>query len=175
MKTYYEKPKRIEKLSQQEKLDLAFDLIQSLRLVRSPFESAIFLQDLLTASEIGNLSVRLRIAKLLLKGNTHREIIADLHCSYGTVAKVSIWLNYAGEGFRRIISKLPERRNFPKPLPRMPVEYHLPQILFAMGEQVLAKNELKMLEKYLGGINTRAVFDKQMREKNKQSYSSRKK
>jgi len=57
-KTFYSKPRRLEKLTKAELVELVFDLINSFRLVSNPKETAHFLQDLLTAKEIKNLSKR---------------------------------------------------------------------------------------------------------------------
>ena len=54
---YYEKLKREERFTKEERLELMFDLINSFRVVRNPIETADFLQDLLTAKEIKNLSL----------------------------------------------------------------------------------------------------------------------
>src|SRR3990172_5004862 len=124
--TYYGKLRREEKFSKEKRLELMFDLINSFRIVKNPIETADFLQDLLTSKEIKNLSIRLRIAKLLLSGNTHEEIVKTLHCSFATVAKVSSWLSQGGKGFKEVISKLPVKYEIPKNLPPIPIEFQLP-------------------------------------------------
>src|SRR3990172_6434224 len=105
--TYYGKLRREEKFSKEKRLELMFDLINSFRIVKSPVETADFLQDLLTAKEIKNLAKRLRIAKLLLNNVTYEEIVRTVHVSYATIAKVSVWLSQGGEGFKKVIARLP--------------------------------------------------------------------
>ena len=68
---------KIDKLSPDKKADLAFDLINSFKYLNNTSDIANFLEDLLTASEVRNLSVRLRIAKLLLNGKSQREIASE--------------------------------------------------------------------------------------------------
>lgn len=121
--TYYPRPKRLEKMSKEDQLDLMFDLINAFRLVKTPLETALLMQDLLTASEIKHLAKRLRIAKLLLDSETHRDIAGQLHCSLATVTKVSIWINQGGEGLKDVIAKLPGRYPTPKNLPKKPIEF----------------------------------------------------
>lgn len=99
--------KRQERLSKTEQEELIMDLINALVQSSTLEEAALFLQDLLTKNEIRILSKRLRIAKLLLSGATYEEINADLYVSYSTTAKISAWLTERGEGFRRLIKKLP--------------------------------------------------------------------
>ncbi|MDP3988094.1 MAG: Trp family transcriptional regulator [Candidatus Levybacteria bacterium] len=108
-KTYFEKPKRFDKLSREEQEDLFFDLLNALVCTESLNDAAIFLQDLLTKKEAQNLSKRLRIAKLLIAGMTYEEIGKTLHVSHGTIAKIAIWLSERGDGFRQIVEKLPKR------------------------------------------------------------------
>lgn len=109
-KLYIEKPRRVEKLSKDKQEDLVFDLFNAIIEAKSLDEAALFLQDLLTKAEIKMLSKRLRIAKLLLDGMTYHDVGKELHVSYGTVAKISVWLSQRGEGFRAIIKKIPSRR-----------------------------------------------------------------
>ena len=140
-RTFYPTARRIDKLSKEEVLDLTFDLINAFRYVQTPLETALLMQDLLTGSEIRQLAKRLRIAKLLLKGETQRDIARQLHCSLATVTKVSIWLSRGGEGLRQIVSKLPKKYKMPEKLPSGPIEYHLPQLMIALAQYSLAKHQ----------------------------------
>lgn len=108
-KAYLEKPRRLDKLTKSEQEDLFVDLVNALVQTQNVSEAALFLQDLLTKKEAQNLSKRLRIAKLLIAGMTYEEIEKDIHVSHGTVAKIAIWLEERGDGFRKIIEKLPKR------------------------------------------------------------------
>ncbi len=102
-------PKRIEKLSKKEQESLVFDLINALVQTNTVTETALFLQDLLTKTEMKTLAKRLRIAKLLLATATYEEIKETLHVSRGTIAKIAAWLSESGDGFRNIIQKLPDQ------------------------------------------------------------------
>ncbi|MBI4057870.1 hypothetical protein HY405_00945 [Candidatus Microgenomates bacterium] len=172
--TFYPPARRIEKLSKKELLDLSFDLISAFRLVNKPYETALFLQDLLTAKEVKNLAKRLRIAKLLLGGKTQRDIAQELHSSLATVTKVSIWLNEGGEGFRKIIARLPKRYEFPDKFPRGPIEYRLPQTLLALTQYTLAKRQENKLEKFMEGVEDKKIIDKTLQESFNQEFSESK-
>lgn len=162
-KVYYQKEKRVEKLSKEEQLDLAFDLINAITLVNNPYETALFLEDIFTASEVKNLGRRLRIGKLLLSGKTQQEIVQNLHCSFATVAKVNLWLNQKGEGFKKIVAKLPKQYKIPK-LPSGPLTYHLPETLIGLAGMALAENQHRNLEKFTDEMANKAVIDKSFQE-----------
>lgn len=108
---YLQKNKRIEKLSKREQEELVFDLVNALVQAQTMNEAALFLQDLLTKSEMKILAKRLRIAKLLLAEMTYQQIETDLHVSHGTVAKIAAWLAERGDGFRKIIEKLSKKQD----------------------------------------------------------------
>ena len=164
MKRQYETPvKRLEKMSKEDQLDLVFDLINAISLVKDPSETAGLLEDLLTSSEVKNLAKRLRIAKLLLSGKTHEEIIDILHCSYATTAKVNLWLNQRGEGFKKIISRLPKQYSMPK-LPNRPLTYHLPETLIGLAGMALAGSQKKRLGRFADAMDDKAIMDRSFSE-----------
>ncbi len=142
------KSKRLEKLTRNEQADLTFDLINAFSLVKNPLSTSLLLQDLLTALEIKNLSKRLRIAKFLLAGKKQDKIIEELHCSFGTIAKVKSWLEEAGEGLKDVVKKLPKRREKFK-LIRDYYGYGLPQILIGTYLNHLEERERKRVEDLL--------------------------
>ncbi len=104
-----EKVRRIEKLSKKDQEELVLDLVNALVQAKNINDVVLFLQDLLTRNEMRVLSRRLRIAKLLIKGMTYEEIEIQLHTSHATVAKIAVWLSERGDGFRKIIEKLPKQ------------------------------------------------------------------
>ena len=165
--SYFLSPKRIEKFSRKEQLDLLFDLVNAFSSAKTPLENALLMQDLLTASEIKHLAKRLRIAKMLISGQTQRDIAINLHCSLATVTKVCLWLSNGGEGLRSAISKLPKRYAFPKKLPPIPIEFHLPQAILALAQYSIAKGQekkIKNLEPFLENIESKKITDKSLQE-----------
>jgi len=160
-------PKRADRLSRNQKLDLLFDLVNAFSSAKTPSENALFIQDLLTAGEIENLSKRLRIAKLILTGESQREIAKTLHCSFATITKVSIWLNEGGEGFKNAISKLPRRYAYPKNLPKGPIEFHLPELIIGLSQYAIAGNQNKKIHKMgklLEKMEDKKIMDKSLQE-----------
>lgn len=107
---YLHKTKRIERLSKEDQESLTFDLIHAFTQTSNVGQAALFLQDLLTKAEMKILGRRLRIAKLLIEGMTYNEIAENLYTSHATVAKIGAWLAERGDGFRKIIEKLPKQR-----------------------------------------------------------------
>lgn len=158
------KEKRLEKFSRDEQEDLVFDLINAFALVNNPLDSALLLQDLLTEDEIKDLAKRLRIAKLIIAGRTHEEIVSSLHCSFATVTKVKIWLSNAGEGLRKTIKRLPERRkvHIPKRMPG--VGYGLPNIIDYYTSVALKNREQKRTDNFLQNIKSKASLDRDFRK-----------
>ncbi|MDP3994301.1 MAG: YerC/YecD family TrpR-related protein [bacterium] len=146
------------------KSDLIFDLINAFKSIRSVNESASFLQDILTAREIRNMAVRLRVAKLILSGEKQRDISFDLKISIATVTKVNAWLNQKGEGFKQIISRLPAKYDIPTKPIRGPLEYHLPEIIVASIQYGIAKTQDKKIERLIKNVKEKKDLDKDLKE-----------
>lgn len=158
------KERRLEKFSKGEQEDLIFDLINAFALANTSLDSALLLQDLLTEAEIKNLAKRLRIAKLLLAGNTHEDIVGELHCSYATITKVRIWLETGGDGFKKVIKKLPKRKNIymPKRIPGS--GYGLPNIMAHYISVYLKGKENKRLGNFVENIREKTSQDQVLKE-----------
>lgn len=173
-RTYYERPKRSEKISRDEQLALMFDLINAVSIVKTPTDTALLLKDLLTAHEIKNLAKRLRIAKLLLNNLTEREITQQLHCSFATISKVNIWLNEGGEGLRNVISKLPARYKIPENLPKTPIEFQLPKLISTLATYAISNKQKNLLENFAKGVSLKEHIDKSLQEESDIYYQSKK-
>lgn len=143
------------KLSEDIRIDLVFDLVNSFQYLDKPEKIANFLEDLLTPTEIRNLSVRLRIAKLLLAGKSQREISTALHTSLVTTNKVSNWLRRSGKGFKDVVEKLPLKWSKPSKLPNGPLEYHLPELVAASVILVTSNNQDKVSKKLIQSIKSK--------------------
>ncbi len=165
-RVYYQAQKRVEKLSKEKVLDLTFDLINVFSLARTPSESADLLKDILTADEIKDIAKRIRIAKMLIAGDSQRDIASSLHCSLATVTKVSIWLQTSDNGLKNIINKLPKRSKMPDNLAKMPIEFQAPQALLATAKYFLAKKQTGKIEEFLENVESKKLTDKMLREAN---------
>ena len=134
------------------KLELVFDLIQAFKIVKTPVEVADFLEDLLTPTEIRNLSVRLRIAKLLLSGESQREVTTSLQTSLATTNKINNWLQKSGKGFKEVIKKLPIKVDKPTKTIRGPIEYHLPEVVVGSTQLIVSSLQEKNPKRLIKNI-----------------------
>lgn len=160
--------KGFEKLSQQERDEVISDLIYAFVNCKTVGEVSLFLQDILTRSELQLLSRRLRIAKLLLEGKTYDYIVGSLHVSHTTLAKVALWLADKGDGFRNIIKTLPKKEEIKDPLSsdfryfkRRHGMYFWPEIVLEEIVNNANKRQKKRLQKAV------ASLDKTLIKKNK--------
>src|SRR3990167_6510073 len=98
------------KVSNKDRNEIIYDLVYAIVNCRTINESAVFIDDILTESELEFISRRLRIAKLLIDEDTYEDIKNKLHVSESTIAKISVWLSQKGDGFRTIIKSLPKEK-----------------------------------------------------------------
>jgi uncharacterized protein YerC len=157
--------KSLERLSKEDQIGLVFDLINSFSVLKKPYESALFIQDLLTATEIRNLAKRLRIAKLLVKGGmSQRDVSMEVDVSLATVGKVNMWLERSGDGLRNVIKKLPEKMHVPKNFPRGPIEFHLPQTLIYAAKSAVAGRQDKIPRGLINKMEVKRGHDNEYRK-----------
>lgn len=64
-----------------------------------------FLHNILTPSELEEISKRLQIVKLLKSGVSQRDVAQKLGVSMGTVSRGSRELKYGENGFKKILEK----------------------------------------------------------------------
>ena len=151
-------------------MELIFDLINAFSLVKKPYDTALLMQNLLTESEIRNLSQRLRIAKLILAGEKQRAIANITQCSIATVTKVSLWLKTGGQGLDKIIQKLPEKYNFPEGLPKTPIEFQLPRLVSYGIQYGAAKLQETPANRLLKNVKEKRIIDNSLKESYKISF-----
>jgi len=65
-----------------------------------------FLRDVMTDSEIREMSARLEAAKMLTAGSSYTEIIRRTKLSSRTVARISDWLQNGLGGYRSVLETL---------------------------------------------------------------------
>ena len=83
--------------------DLFFEALSELS---NPSDVEKFLVSLLSPVEKTMLAKRLGIAILLTKGYKYEEIKSTLSVSQETISKISLTLNYRGEGYKMVIEKM---------------------------------------------------------------------
>lgn len=79
------------------------ELADVLVTIKDPVTAEAFLRNILTPGELEEISKRLQIVKLLLKGAPQREVAKKLGVSMGTVSRGSRELKYGENGFRKIL------------------------------------------------------------------------
>jgi len=80
-------------------------LFQAILALRTPEEAASFLRDLLTESEIRDLSDRWLAVRMLDRGETYAAIIAATGLSSRTIARIAKWLRSGLGGYRLMLDR----------------------------------------------------------------------
>jgi len=93
------------KLSKEDVGKIFYKLCLAISETKKPEEAASFLRDLLSLQEAEMIAKRLKIAELILKGNSYLDIRKILKVSYGTIARVQEWLKISGEGYRQAVTR----------------------------------------------------------------------
>ena len=93
------------KLSKQEQEELLIDFCNAVSSIKDSKEAAQFLKDLLSPQEAEMLAKRMKIADLLLKGWKYKQIGEQLKVGEGTIARISEWLKFTGDGYRLIVKR----------------------------------------------------------------------
>ena len=109
------------KLTPVQKQQALLELCRALVMVQKLDEAAKLLGDLLSGQEIEMIAKRLQIAKLLLNNHTYDKIREDLKVSDATIARVNLWLQQAGEGFRMVMRRGLQKENMKVPEWKPPV------------------------------------------------------
>jgi TrpR-related protein YerC/YecD len=81
------------------------DLISAISSLKSKSELRGFLRDLMTESEILELSARWQAARMLSQNIPYTKIIAKTGLSSTTVARVQHWLKHGTGGYRLILDR----------------------------------------------------------------------
>jgi len=115
------------------------------------------------------LAKRLKIAKLLLTNATYQEIARQLKVSPQTIARVNIWLQEAGDGFRLMFYRTKKKSPTPGILPsgtwssikrRYPM-YFWPELLIREIMNTANKRQKQRLRDVVTNLN---IKDKRYRE-----------
>lgn len=170
--------RRWDKLSADTQADLLFDLLSAFSLLHSRDDAAKFLTDFLTRDEVRFLSKRLRVAKLLLLGWKYREIETTLNVSHATIAKVAVWLEEKGDGFRETIRKIPSRKRhiedrggFKESHPA----YFWPELVLDRWQKEKVRGEEDDLRKALETLDAKDVVNHRVQESFEDDFKSGKK
>jgi len=69
-------------------------------------EAERFFRDLMTPQEIETFSERFKVAELLTKGVSYREIYKQTKVSTATVTRINQWFERGMDGYKLVISRL---------------------------------------------------------------------
>lgn len=81
------------------------ELSGSLSLCKSAKEFEMFLRDLLTDSEIKELSNRWKVAQMLSKKTPYLEIEKETGMSSTTIARINKWLQKGAGGYKMMLER----------------------------------------------------------------------
>ena len=157
------------RLARDEEQGLLLDFFQSLATLRGFREAAQVFQDLLSRAELTMLAKRLKIAKLLLDNITYQEISRQLKVSTQTIARVNIWLQESGDGFRLMFDRTKNKLSAHKKVAagrwsaikrRYPI-YFWPELLVREIMGIANKRQKQRLRNVITNLNLK---DKRYRE-----------
>ncbi|MBQ8408672.1 MAG: TrpR-like protein, YerC/YecD [Clostridia bacterium] len=89
--------------NQDESIEFLYRSIVSLETVE---DCKNFLQDICTASELQEMSRRLKAAKMLSEGIVYSEIAAKTGLSTATISRVNHCLKYGNDGYHKVLEKM---------------------------------------------------------------------
>ncbi len=82
------------------------ELARVFLLLETEEESRAFLRDILTETELVELSKRWRAARMLDEGKPYTTIVRDTGLSSTTVARISKWMQEGEGGYRILLDRL---------------------------------------------------------------------
>lgn len=90
--------------------DMLSDLTAAILSLQTAEECQEFLTDLCTGAEIEQFAQRLRAAKLLLKGQTYAQIIAQTDISSATLSRVSNCVHRGTGAYKEVLDRIADKR-----------------------------------------------------------------
>ncbi len=156
-------------LSKQEQANLFVKLAKALTALRSAEEVAHFLKDLLSESEVLMLARRLQVAERLIDGRTYQQIRSEIKVSFGTIARVQIWLEIYGEGYRTVAKRIAKHEDpkddLSKPFAKVKRKYPMyfwPELLLKEIIKTANEREKQRLAKVVGQLQNKTQLSKEL-------------
>ncbi|MEX2010188.1 MAG: Trp family transcriptional regulator [Parcubacteria group bacterium] len=97
---------KIGKLSDKEVIRTLDTLYTAASAIQGRDAVKLFLRDLLTPSERIMLGRRIIIARMLLRGETHEDIVKGLGVGFDTISRIEKWLTDQMPGYEQAIEKM---------------------------------------------------------------------
>jgi TrpR-related protein YerC/YecD len=85
---------------------LELDLFRAVLELRTEEECSAFFQDLCTAAEVEEFADRWRVAQMLVKDMSYRQIADEANVSTTTVGRVARFLHNGHDGYKIILERL---------------------------------------------------------------------
>lgn len=85
-------------------------VVNSFKKPKNKTDLAAFVDDLFTSEEILDLAQRIKIARLILAGNTYEEIAAQIPVSTSTISKIGQIIKFGKGGLEIVCKKLQTKK-----------------------------------------------------------------
>ncbi len=155
-----------QKLKEEEEENLIIDFCHVVADLQTSEEAVLFVRDLLSKQEVRMLAKRLKIARMLMRGEKYSDIAAELKVSSGTIARVNLWLHQSGEGFRLALLRTKENSEPSKPswsgMKRKYPMYYWPEILLKEIICSANKNHREKLKNIIAGMDKKTELVKDL-------------
>lgn len=100
-------------------------LFEAMLTLYSVEECERFFRDLMTIPEIGVFAQRFKVAFMLSKGLSYRQISKETGVSTTTITRINDWLERGCDGYKLAISRLDSKDNNEAPR----IHHHEPQVI----------------------------------------------
>lgn len=160
---------------------MIIDLCESIASVKDSHEAAKLLTDLLGKQELEMLARRLKVAEMLLDDLTYEDIREALKISQATIARVQVWLQNSGEGYRLVMERTKKsKKNRKRPegqvkfsgLKRKFPMYFWPQIAMEYWLKNSSRKHREQMQKLLAKIEEKPKIYKELEILLKQEKTS---
>ncbi|OGD57449.1 hypothetical protein A2V71_03465 [Candidatus Berkelbacteria bacterium RBG_13_40_8] len=153
-------------LKKEEETNLIIEFCNAVASLSSTEEAALFIKDILSKQETRMMAKRLKIAKLLIRGKSYIDIATELKVGQGTIARINLWLNQSGEGYRLALSRtkdveMPQKPTFGVLRRRYPM-YHWPEILLKEIIYSANKKQREKLENIINNLDSKSELYREL-------------
>lgn len=83
-----------------------FRAILSLESVEECYD---FFEDLCTMKELADMTQRVRVARMLLEGNTYEQIVKKVEISTATISRINRCIQYGSGGYEKVLARMEDK------------------------------------------------------------------
>ena len=84
--------------------------IDSIIAIETEEECKAFLEDLMTRKELGDITQRLEVAKLLSEQTVYNKIVEETGASTATISRVNRSYQYGAGGYRTVLDRITDKK-----------------------------------------------------------------